>query len=60
MLGVHALILWQLSVKTAKADQIAVTVDVLGSLVAYAVWPLTMVLIMIGIATKLPAASAQA
>ena len=37
MLGVHALILWQLSVKTAKADQIAVTVDVLGSLVAYAV-----------------------
>jgi len=60
MLGVQALILWQLSVKTAKADQIAVTVDVLGSLVAYAVWPLTMVLVMIGIATKLPATSAQA
>jgi len=52
MLGVMGLNLWHWSVKTAQADQVAVNVDILGSLVVYAVWPVTLVVIMFGIAPR--------
>ena len=57
-LGLLALNLWHWSVKTTQADQVAATVDILGSLVAYAVWPLTLVVIMFGIASRPESTSA--